>query len=81
LERHFERSELRELNGDEALGSYGFSITFFRKCCEVLREDIMKVFKEFQGQGKFDKSFNVTFCPLSPRKPMQWTLRIFVLLV
>jgi hypothetical protein len=28
----------------------------------------MKVFKEFHGQGKFDKSFNATFVSLFPKK-------------
>jgi hypothetical protein len=30
------------------------------KCWEVLKEDIMEVFKEFHSRGKFEKSFNAT---------------------
>jgi hypothetical protein len=35
------------------------------KCWEVLKEDIMEVFKEFHSRGKFEKSFSViTFVSL-----------------
>jgi hypothetical protein len=35
---------VRESNGDKALGPDGFSIAFFQKCWEILKEDIMEVF-------------------------------------
>jgi hypothetical protein len=55
LEREFEESEVNEvvrnLNGDNAVGPDGFSLDFFQKCWEVLKEDILAVFKEFHGRG------------------------------
>jgi hypothetical protein len=72
LEREFEESEVyevvRNLNGDKALGPDGFSLAFFQKCWEVLKEDIMVVFKEFHGRGHFEKSINATFISLIPKK-------------
>jgi hypothetical protein len=38
---------VRDLNGDKALGPNGFFMAFFQKCWEVLKEDIIEVFKEF----------------------------------
>ena len=36
-------------------------MAFFQKCWEVLKDDIMAIFKEFHNRGKFEKSFNATF--------------------
>jgi hypothetical protein len=53
IEREFVESEVlevvRNLNGDKVLGLDGFSIAFFQKCWEVLKEDIMAVFKELHS--------------------------------
>jgi hypothetical protein len=38
---------VRTLNGDKAQGLYGFSTAFFQTCWEVIKEDIIDVFKEF----------------------------------
>jgi hypothetical protein len=54
--------------GDKAPGLDGFSMAFFQKCWEVLKVDIMAVFKEFHRRGKFEKSFNATFVSLIPKK-------------
>ena len=34
----------------------------------VVKEDLMTVFKEFHGSGKFEKSINATFVALIPKK-------------
>lgn len=51
LKREFEDIEVFEvvktLNGDKAPSPNGFSLGFFRTCWEVLKEDIMAVFREF----------------------------------
>jgi hypothetical protein len=51
LGRDFEESEvwevMRDLNGDKTPDPNRFSMAFFQKCWEVLKEDIMEVFKEF----------------------------------
>ena len=65
MEREFEESEVWEVvsnfNGDKATVLDGFSIAYFLKCWEILEEDIMAVFKEFHGRGKFEKNFIATF--------------------
>jgi hypothetical protein len=52
---------VRNFNGDKAPGFDGFSIIFFQKYWEVIKNDIMAVFKDFHSLGKFKKSFNATF--------------------
>jgi hypothetical protein len=79
VERPFVEREVfkvvKDLNGDKALGPYGFSMAFFQSCWDVIKEDVMKVFLEFYERGKFVKSLNATlkvgaievkdFCPIS----------------
>jgi hypothetical protein len=67
LEREFEeevRKVVSKMNGNKASGPDGFSMAFFEDCWEVLREDIMKVFRDFDGGGMFEKSLNTTFISL-----------------
>ena len=51
MEREFEEDEVwevvRKMKGDKALGPDGFSMAFFQKCWEVIKKDMMEVFKEF----------------------------------
>jgi hypothetical protein len=72
LERPFEESEALEvvkaINRDKAQGSDGFTVAFFQACWDVLKEDIMSVFHEFHAKSKFEKSLNVTFIALIPKK-------------
>jgi hypothetical protein len=68
LEIEFEEQEVRGLNGDKAPGSDGFTITFFQKCWEILKMDIMAVFSEFHSQQQVEKNFNATFVSLIPKK-------------
>jgi hypothetical protein len=58
---------VRNLNGDMALGFDGFSsfvflsysfFFSFQMCWEVLKEDIMAVFREFHGRGNFEKNLS-----------------------
>jgi hypothetical protein len=45
-----------------APGPDGFFLGgIFQTCWEILKEDIMAVFKEFHGRGSFEKSINATF--------------------
>jgi hypothetical protein len=73
LEREFEEEEVRKvvmaLEGDKAPGPDGFSIAFFQVCWEVIKEDIMKIFREFHAEGKFEASLNSTFISLIPKIP------------
>jgi hypothetical protein len=59
-----EREVVKAMNGDKALGPDGMA--FFRACW-VLKEDIVKVFHEFDASGKFERSLNATFLALAPR--------------
>ena len=72
LERDFEESEvlevIKELQGDKAPGPDGFTMSFVQTCWEVIKEDIMAVFKDFHTKGRFLKSFNATFIALIPKK-------------
>jgi hypothetical protein len=56
LERVFEEGEVfdvvKALNCDEALGPNGFSMAFFQACCDVLKDDIMKVFSMLEASLK-----------------------------
>jgi hypothetical protein len=52
----------------KTLGPDGFSLGFLKTCLEVLKEDIMAVFREFHSKGSFERSINTTFIALIPRK-------------
>ncbi|KAF5442537.1 hypothetical protein F2P56_035184 [Juglans regia] len=73
LERPFEEVEIRSvikgMAGDKAPGPDGFSMAFFQTCWDVLKDDIMGVFQEFLGSGRFEKSLNATLLVLIPKKP------------
>jgi len=72
IEREFEEDEIlevvRNFKGNKALGPDEFTMTFFQKCWEVLKVDIIEVLKEFHNSGKFEKSLHATFVLLIPKK-------------
>jgi hypothetical protein len=72
MEREFEKDEIwevvRNFKGDKATCSDGFTMAFFQKCWEVLKDDIIAVLKEFHNSGKFEKSLNATFVSLIPKE-------------
>lgn len=53
---------------DKAPGPDGFTMGFFIKCWDVLKQDIMGVFHNFHSHGLFEKSFNATYIALIPKK-------------
>jgi hypothetical protein len=57
MERAFEEEEVRNvvsaMEGDKAPGPDGFSMAFFKECWDVLRGDIMEVFRVFHDGGFF----------------------------
>jgi hypothetical protein len=59
-----ESYEWRQGNGHD-----GYCMAFFRACWVVLKLDIMKVFFEFHGSGKFERSLNATFLTFIPKIP------------
>jgi hypothetical protein len=68
---------VRDMNGDKAPGLDGFFMAWFQKCWEVMKEDILKVFKEFHSRGKFEKIFNATFVSLVPKKAIVVDIKDF----
>jgi hypothetical protein len=49
---------VKSINCDKALCFNGYSMAFFQALWVVLKEDIMKVFREFHSCGKFERSLN-----------------------
>lgn len=56
------------MNHHKASGLDSYSMTFFQACWEILKEDIMKVFHDFHAKDKFERSLNVTFIVLIPKR-------------
>lgn len=59
---------LRSMSGDKAPGPYGFSMSFFVHCWEVIKDNVMEVFRFFHANMCFEKSLNATFIALIPKK-------------
>ncbi|RVX11718.1 Transposon TX1 uncharacterized 149 kDa protein [Vitis vinifera] len=72
LELPFSEAEiyaaLMGMNGDKALGLDGFTVAFWQNCWEIVKEDVLDMFKEFYDQNSFIKSLNHTFLVLIPKK-------------
>ena len=73
LERDFEEEEVRKvvsmMNGNKASGPKGFSMAFFQVCWDVVRMDIMKVFRALHIGRRFEKSLNASFILLISKVP------------
>lgn len=94
LERSIEEDEIRqvvfELEGDKALGTNGFSMCFFRICQNIVKDDLLSVFKLFFHTGVVCKSMNSNFITLIPKKersakvkdfrPISLTLSVYKIL-
>lgn len=72
LGRSFKETEvpvvMRKMAKDKVLGPGGFFVGFFQFCWDVVNEDLIKVFEELFLVGRFEKSLNVTFIGLIPKK-------------
>ena len=80
LEQRFEQEVLRvvkELEGDKTLGPDGFSLAFFHHCWGVVERDVLAAFEEFYLYSNFEKSLNVTFIALVPKKNGASNIRDF----
>ena len=64
LERPFEEVEIRaaieECDGDKAPGPDGYTMEVFRKCWDVIKNDVMGVFNEFFAKGIVNACTNST---------------------
>lgn len=61
-------SALRGMSKDKAPGPDGFTMAFFSHCWEVIKDNVMEVFRFFHSNICFEKSFNATFIALIPKK-------------
>ncbi|XP_075092306.1 uncharacterized protein LOC107821421 [Nicotiana tabacum] len=81
LQSNFEEQEvlssLKMCASDKAPGPDGYTMGFFRKCWDILKEDIMAAFNNFHSQEMFEKSFNATYIALIPKKTGAKELRDF----
>ena len=63
--------------GDKAPGPNGFTMAFWLFCWDVVKSDILGLFREFYLHGTFQRSFNSTFLMLIPKKELVEDLRDF----
>ena len=72
LELPFSEEEVHtamfNLNGDKAPRPCGFTATFWLFSWDIVKLDIMDLFKYFHERGRFGKSPNSTFLVLIPKK-------------
>ena len=59
---------LKDMNGDKALGPDGFTTAFWKSCWDIVRGEVMGMFRDFFATGKFVCSINSTFLVLIPKK-------------
>ena len=72
LDRPFDENEvfgvISDFKGDKAFGLDDLSMAFFQSCWCILRAEIMVVFQNFHTLAVFEKSLNVSFLALIPKK-------------
>lgn len=59
---------LKFCNGNKDPGPDDFSMKFLQVFWDLLKEDIMAIFKDLHTSGKFVKSINTTFITLIPKR-------------
>ena len=72
LEKPFTEEEvffaLHELYGEKAPGPSAYTVAFWQFSWEMVKGEVMSVFKDFFIYGKFVKSLNSTFIVIVPKK-------------
>ena len=63
--------------GDKSPSSDGFSMAFWLYCWDVVRAEILGLFREFYFHGTFQRSLNSTFLLFIPKKEGAEDLRDF----
>ena len=61
-------SALRELNREKAPGRDGYTTSFWQFSWDIVKDEVMAVFRDFFAIGKFVKSPNSTFLVMVPNK-------------
>ena len=59
---------LVELNGDKVPGPNGFTVAFWQFGWDVVKADILGLFRDFHDHGSFVRSLNSTFMVLIPKR-------------
>ena len=59
---------LRELNGEKAPGPDGYTVAFWQFSWDIVKDEVMAVFRDFFVNGKFVKSMNSIFLVMVPKK-------------
>ena len=59
---------LSNFNGDKAPGPDGLTLAFWKFSWDIVKDDIMRMFKEFFETGKLVKNLNTTFWCLCRKK-------------
>lgn len=62
---------LSGMKGDKASGPDEFSISFFKKCWDIVKNDLLEVFEEFCYSEEFYEHLNDTFWCLLLKTKMQ----------
>ena len=72
LERPFAEEEIKvalfDMSWDKDSGPDGFTTTFWRCNWDIVKEDILSLFREFHANGRFVQSLNTTILVLVPKK-------------
>ena len=72
LDRPFEEDEVfgvvSGFDGEKSPAPNGFSMAFSQSCWRILKSDIMDVLHNFHEQAVFERSLNVSFLALIPKK-------------
>ena len=72
LIRSFEEEEVRkavlDCDGSKSPGPDGYSLTFFQKCWEEIKADVMLVMNDFHAFGVVNRGVNETYIALIPKK-------------
>ncbi|XP_075497741.1 uncharacterized protein LOC142534974 [Primulina tabacum] len=72
LERPFSEEEIRgavlECDGAKAPGPDGFTLAFYQKSWDTIKDDLLKVFGEFYDDGIVNGKTNETYICLIPKK-------------
>ena len=56
------------MSRDKAPSPDGFTMALYQECWDVIKEDLMKVFHEFHSSRIINRSTNVNFIALVPKK-------------
>ncbi|RVW93876.1 Transposon TX1 uncharacterized 149 kDa protein [Vitis vinifera] len=66
-----------QLNKEKAPGLDGFTIAVYQECWDVIKEDLMRMFLEFQTKGVINQSTNATFIAMVPKKSQTFKISYY----